>query len=178
MNKGIAKASGEIVGILNSDDFYVDNAVLANVLDAFVSSVADAVYGDLEYVDSQNISKVVRKWRAGNFTHDSFRYGWHPPHPSFFLKRSLYDKLGIFKSELRISADYELMLRFLYIHKIPASYIPKVLVKMRTGGTSGEGLNARKKAFIEDIKAWQLNGLEPPFGTIFMKRFRKLLQWL
>lgn len=178
MNKGVMTASGDIVGIINSDDFYISHDVLSKVASAFETSGADAVYGDLVYVDEMNTDKIVRKWKSGKYAANSFRWGWHPPHPCFFVRREVYDRLGIFCDELRISADYELTLRFLYIHHISVAYLPEVLVKMRTGGASGAGLSARKKAYEEDKKAWELNGLAAPLGAVELKRLRKLIQWL
>jgi len=178
MNKGVRLASGDAVGILNSDDFYAGESVLSKVAEAFEASGADAVYGDLVYVDEVDTDKVVRRWHSGEYTQNAFRWGWHPPHPSFFVRREVYDRLGLFRDELRISADYELMLRFLHINGIKAAYIPEVLVKMRTGGASGADISARKRAYDEDKKAWGLNGLKAPFGALELKRLRKLTQWL
>lgn len=177
MNKGIAVAGGDVIAILNSDDFYADCSVLSQVASLFKSSEVDTVYGDLDYVDSENISKIVRRWRAGKRGKNAFRFGWHPPHPSFFVKKELYEKFGVFRQELRISADYEFMLRLLYVHKISSAYLASVLVKMRTGGASGGTINARKKAYVEDKKAWELNALKAPIGALELKRVRKIIQW-
>lgn len=178
MDKGIKMASGDIVGIINSDDFYADSAVLSKVVEAFRASGAQTVYGDLDYVDEIDTDKMVRRWRSGEYRTGSFRWGWHPPHPSFFVRCEVYEKFGYFNDELKISADYELMLRFLHFRGVSTAYLPSVLVKMRTGGASGAGLNARKKAYAEDKRAWELNSQEVPFGTLALKRLRKLTQWL
>jgi glycosyltransferase involved in cell wall biosynthesis len=178
MNKGIKTASGDIIGIINSDDFYVDNDVLSKIVNTFEASGVDAVYGDLVYVDEVDTDRIVRNWKAGEYAANSFRWGWHPPHPCFFVKREFYERLGFFRDELRISADYELMLRYLHINSISVAYLPETLVKMRTGGASGAGLSARKRAYEEDKKAWELNGLNAPIGAVELKKLRKLIQWL
>lgn len=178
MNKGVKMASGDVVGIVNSDDFYPDNGVLSKVMDMFKASDTQTLYGDLVYVDGGDTDKVVRRWRSGEYRAGSFRWGWHPPHPSFFVRREVYERLGYFKEELRISADYELMLRFLHFGGVSTVYMHDVLVKMRTGGVSGAGLSARKMAYEEDKKAWKLNGTTPPFGALELKRLRKLTQWI
>lgn len=178
MNKGIKMASGDVVGILNSDDFYPDASVISDVVKAFNINMSDSVYGDLDYVDWDETTKIIRKWRAGKHTWKSFKFGWHPPHPTFFVKKELYDRLGLFREDLRIAADYELMLRFIYINKITMTYIPKVLVKMRDGGASSSGLSARKTTYIEDAKGWSFNNLKPSVFALTMKRVRKLTQWL
>ena len=139
--------------------------------------IVDSIYGDLDYVDWRETKKIVRKWRAGKHTWKSFRYGWHPPHPTFFVKRDLYDRLGNFREDLKIVADYELMLRFIYVNKITMSYLPKVLVKMRDGGASSSGLAARKTTYIEDARGWSFNNLQPSIFALTMKRVRKLVQW-
>src|SRR5574343_654094 len=120
MNKGVRMASGDIVGILNSDDLYASNEVLEKVMKAFEDPTVDAVYGDLQYVAADNINKVVRTWIAGNYSSRSFYFGWMPPHPAFFVRREVYEKYGHFQLELRTAADYEIMLRFLLKHKIKA----------------------------------------------------------
>ena len=138
INKGIALATGEVIGILNSDDFYSDEFVLERVSQAFKDQRTDASYGDLVYVAREDTSKVVRNWRSGNFKKERFYNGWMPPHPTFFLRRSLYEKYGVYRLDLGSAADYELMLRMLLKHEASATYIPEVLVHMRNEGMHGE----------------------------------------
>lgn len=178
MNKGLQKATGDIIGILNSDDFYADDQVLRDVLQQFEDPLIDAVYGDLDYVDPIDTSKVIRHWHAGAYRPNAFRYGWMPPHPTFFVRRRVYEQYGDFNLTFRTSADYELMLRFLHRHKIQVAYIPRVLVKMRTGGLSNSSFRHRLKANQEDRRAWTVNGLHVPFYTTWLKPLRKLGQWL
>jgi glycosyltransferase involved in cell wall biosynthesis len=178
MNKGIARASGEVVGILNSDDFYTHPQVLSKVAQAFREHAVDSVYGDLQYVDPQQTHKVIRHWRAGHYRHGNFLYGWMPPHPTFFVRREVYERYGHFDTSFRTAADYELMLRFLYKHRLRVAYIPEVLVRMRAGGISNAGLRSRWHANREDSRAWRKNGLRPKLYTTLLKPIRKLGQFL
>lgn len=177
MNKGISLATGDIIGILNSDDFYINNEVIEKVANAFKDDV-DAVYGDLQYVDPFNTNKVIRSWRSGNYTARDFLYGWMPPHPTFFVRREVYERIGSFNTALHSAADYEFMLRVLFKHKLRAAYIPEVLVRMRAGGLSNASLKNRMKANLEDRLAWKMNGLKPYFFTLYLKPVRKILQYI
>jgi len=178
MNKGISLANGEIIGILNSDDVYIDNQVISTVASVFEDEKVDLCYADLQYVQYQNINKVVRTWKSGNFSKRSFYLGWMPPHPTVFIRRSIYEKVGLFNTTLKSAADYEMMLRVLLKNKIPAHYIPRVLVKMSTGGVSNASVWNRIKANREDRLAWKLNGLRPYFFTLYLKPLRKISQFI
>ncbi len=178
MNKGVQKASGDIIAILNSDDFYSSSKVLSEVARLFEDPAVQAVYGDLQYVDQNDTSKIKRYWKAGKFAHQKFLYGWMPPHPSFFVRKEVYDKVGLFNTDLRTSADYELMLRILVKHRLQAAYLPMVLVKMREGGLSNSSFKHRLKANREDRLAWKLNGLRPYFFTLYLKPIRKIFQFI
>jgi glycosyltransferase len=177
MNKGIALATGDVIGILNSDDFYADRDVLAKVAQVFTKDGVDSCYGDLVYVDPANISRITRVWKSGPFHINNFFWGWMPPHPTFFVRRTVYEKYGMFNLNLGSAADYELMLRFLVKHKITMAYIPEVLVKMRAGGVSNVSLRNRLKANRMDRKAWEVNGLEPFPWTTCLKPLRKIGQF-
>ena len=176
MNKGLYNATGEVIAFLNSDDFYADNQVIDRVVAALQDDTVDAVFGDLHYVYSDNTSRVFRVWKSGVYKQGSFLYGWMPPHPAFFAKRTVYERYGKFNTEFKIAADYELLLRLMHINKINVSYLPEVLVKMRTGGVSNAGLRNRLLANFEDRKAWDINGVRPYFFTLFLKPARKILQ--
>jgi glycosyltransferase involved in cell wall biosynthesis len=178
MNKGIALASGDVIGILNSDDFYTHPQVLSKVANAFTQDDVDVVYGDLQYVQRDNVDKVVRSWRSGPYKKNSFYYGWMPPHPTFFVRKSAYSEVGLFNTSLRMAADYELMLRMLVKHNLKPAYVPEVLVKMRDGGVSNVSVNNRVKANREDRLAWKMNGLQPYFFTLYCKPLRKIVQYL
>jgi len=178
MNKGIIFSAGDIIGILNSDDFYVSDEVISKVVERMLSEESDALYGDLVYVHPEQTRKIVRTWIAGKFNPRKFLFGWMPPHPTFFVRRHVYEKFGAFNITLRSAADYELMLRLLFKEKITVSYLPEVLVKMRAGGMSNVSLNNRIKANLEDREAWRVNQLQPYFYTTLLKPLRKLLQFV
>jgi glycosyltransferase involved in cell wall biosynthesis len=178
LNKGLALATGDVIGILHADDFYIEDHVLGKVAEAFEKSHADAVYGDLYYVDRDDTEKIIRKWKSGKYSHGKFLWGWMPPHPAFFVKKEIYHKFGPFNTDLRSAADYELMLRFIHKHRIKLAYLPEYLVKMRTGGQSNASVRNRVKANKEDRKAWELNGLKPYFFTLTLKPLRKIFQFL
>ncbi|MES2388923.1 MAG: glycosyltransferase family 2 protein [Bacteroidota bacterium] len=178
MNKGLQAATGDIIGILNSVDFYTGPHVLAKVLEVFKSTNADTVYGDLKYVHPQDTDRTLRYWRSGIYRPGSFKLGWMPPHPTFFVKKHLYEKHGYFDTEFTSAADYELMLRMLHKHNASAGYVPEVLVKMRAGGKSNKQISNRLHANREDRRAWQKNGLRLPFYTGWLKPLRKLPQFL
>lgn len=178
MNKGIARATGDVIGILNSDDFYADDQVLAQVAALFAESGADCLYGDLHYVDSEDTTRVVRNWHSREYSSGAFKRGWHPPHPAFFVRRSLYEKFGDFNTALRIAADYELMLRFLHKQQCTVAYLPQVLVKMRTGGASNRSVSNVAKANWECYQSWRMNGygLLDGLCAVFRKPLSKLRQ--
>jgi glycosyltransferase len=177
INAGISSSHGEIVGILHADDFYASSDVLHSVASAFEDDSVDACYGDLCYVDSENPNRVVRYWRAGKYHSASFLNGWMPPHPTFFVRRKIYDQFGLYRTNLGTAADYELMVRFLVKHQVKAAYIPKILVHMRTGGSSNANWRARVEANRMDRQAWRVNGLSPYPWTTLAKPLRKVGQW-
>jgi glycosyltransferase involved in cell wall biosynthesis len=178
MNKGVTMASGDVIGILNSDDFYADNQVISDVVKSFQASGADGLYADLVYVNRDQPDKTVRSWNAGDYRHGKFLSGWMPPHPTFFVRRHCYEKFGTYTLELRSAADYELMLRFIHKHQISMTYLPRVITKMRLGGQSNVTLMNRIKANLEDRKAWKMNGLHPGVFTLTRKPLSKVIQFL
>ena len=177
MNRGIDICTGDIVGILNSDDFYVDAHVLEDVVKAFENTDIDAIYGDLVFVREDDTQSVIRVWRSGEQDARKWLNGWMPPHPTFFVRRELYDKFGRFNLALRSAADYELMLRFIYKEGVKVGYIPRVLVKMREGGQSTASLRNRLLANREDSMAWEINGLKKSALTTILKPLRKINQF-
>lgn len=176
MNKGVSLATGELIGILNSDDIYANNSVVSSI----VTKVADndSVYADLVYVDRNNTDKVTRYWKSGEYKLGLFRKGWMPPHPTFFLKKKCYDEFGTYNLSLKSAADYELMLRMLHKNKISVVYLPEVITKMRVGGQSNVTLMNRLKANKEDRLAWKINNLKPGLFTLSMKPLRKITQFI
>ena len=177
INSGILNASAPIIGVLNADDLYASPGVLEKVQAVLSDPSIDACYGDLCYVDRADPSRVVRYWRAGEFDPGRFANGWMPPHPTFFVRRSIYDQYGLYRDDLGTAADYEMMLRLLVKHRIRVAYIPRVLVHMRSGGASNVSLAARLRANRMDRAAWRVNGLRPYPWTVLAKPLRKVSQW-
>lgn len=177
MNKGLALATGDIIGVLNSDDFYCSNDVIEEVVRVFEQNNTDCLYGDLNYVDPSDTSKIVRKWRSGSFRKENFLKGWMPPHPTFFVRKTCYDKFGTFDTQFKSAADYELMLRLLFKESCSAVHLPKVMIHMRAGGVSNVSLKNRIRANREDRLAWKINGLKPKWFTLLRKPLSKLIQY-
>lgn len=178
MNKGLALATGEVVGILNADDFYAHRHVLKEVARVFSDSTVDACYGDVVYIDAAGSGRVVRAWKSCDYEPSLFYRGWMPPHPSFFVRRRIYTKCGGFDLRLGTSADYELMLRLLVRYGCTAKYIPHTLVVMRMGGASNASLQNRIKANRMDRLAWSVNGLRPRPWTLLLKPASKIGQYV
>ncbi len=178
INKGIALATGDIIGILHADDFYTNDTVLTKIAEAFKKTNAAAVYADLYYVDKDNTHKIIRTWKSGNYKHGNFLWGWMPPHPTFFVKKDCYTKYGAYNTTMSTAADYELMLRFIHKHKIKIAYLPEFIVKMRVGGQSNVSIKNRIVANKDDRKAWELNGIKPYFFTLTLKPLRKMFQFI
>ena len=178
LNKGLMHATGDVVGFLHADDVYEDREVLAKVAVAFRDPSVDAVYGDLVYVRHDDISKVIRYWKSGPYDHAALSRGWMPPHPTFYVRRSVYERLGGFNTRYRIAADYDTVLRFLAVGKIGVAYVPEVLVRMRVGGISNRSLKTIFRKSCEDMNVLKLNRVGG-FITLLQKNFYKLNQfWL
>lgn len=174
MNKGIGLATGDLIGILNSDDTYAYPSVIADVVKTLGDS--DAVYADLQYVDTET-GKVVRHWKSGTYNSGDFLKGWMPPHPTFFLRKKYYNNHGLYVVDQGTAADYELMLRMIHKHQIQLSYLPKVITQMKTGGASNVTWKQRWKANQQDRLSWQMNGLTPKWYTLWLKPLRKIFQF-
>jgi glycosyltransferase len=155
MNKGLRLATGDLVGLLNADDLYQDSQVFSRVARAFDDPTVEVCYGDLVYVRSEDPSQVLRYWRSGSPRPEAFQWGWMPPHPTLFVRRSVYDRLGLFDLRYRIAADCEFMLRVLLKHRFKAAYIPEVLVRMRAGGASNGSLKSIFQANAEYRRAFR-----------------------
>ena len=177
MNKGIAMASGDIVGTLNADDVYAGPDILAKVADAFSDAAVEACYGDLVYTAPRDLNRVVRYWKSSPYDIKRFYWGWMPPHPTFFVRRRVYRQYGRFDLSMGSAADYEIMLRFLLRYRLPAVYLPVVMVRMRTGGVSNRSLKNRLRANRYDRAAWRVNRLSPYPWTTVMKPLRKIGQF-
>jgi len=176
MNKGLSLASGDVVGFLNADDIFESATALSRIAGA-VSAGADAVYGDLIYVGASNPEIVVRYWRSGGFRRSRLRFGWMPPHPTFYARRSLLHEVGAFDTQLRVAADYDMMLRCLTRPGLVVSYLPEVLVRMRLGGASNASSGAMLRKSREDLLVMRKHRVGGWF-TLASKNLRKLPQFL
>jgi glycosyltransferase involved in cell wall biosynthesis len=177
MNKGILAATGDVIGILNSDDLLQNENILSQVAESFAQNEVEALYGDLVYVQREDPQKVVRYWRSGQYRPGLFERGWMPPHPTFYVKKEIFNQYGAYDLSFPLTADYELMLRYMVKHQIKTVYLPEIMVRMRLGGISNRSLSSLIKNYQENILAWKKNGLKLKIGTIFLKRFRKLSQF-
>ena len=159
MNRGISHATGDVIGILNSDDFYADNEVLQIIHDTMATEQVDCIYGNLKYVRHNDTSKVTRTWTGSQFVPGAFQHGWHPAHPTFYAKRECFSKYGGFDTSFAVSADFELMLRFIEKHRITNKYIDYCLVMMREGGESNGKLSNIIKGNRNIMRAFRKNGI-------------------
>jgi glycosyltransferase involved in cell wall biosynthesis len=176
MNKGLALATGEIIAFLNADDLYADETVLTEVAQLFKSQKIDAVYGDLVYVSANDTDKIRRYWKSGAYQEGAFLKGWLPPHPTFICRKEIYAKFGNFDTTFKIASDYELMFRFIQRYKIRMAYLPKVFVKMRTGGVSNTP-GGIIKANLEVFRAFRKNGYPIHWRASVMKPLSKIAQF-
>lgn len=177
INRGIARATGDVVGLMHSDDFYADDRVLERIAEAFADPAVDGVYGDLQYVAGYPPYGVVRYWRAGEYSRNNIRRGWMPPHPTLYLRREVFDRLGVYDTSYQIAADYDAMLRFIVRGNIRLKYIPTVLVKMRVGGESNKSLERILRKSREDLRAIRRHDVGG-ISTLVMKNLRKIQQFL
>ena len=169
-NKGLAIADGEIIGILNSDDFYANQNVIANVMKAFEEERDEADYADLVYVDKNDTSKVERYWKSRAYRPGDFSRGFSPAHPTLFLRKSVYERTGGFNSKYRFAGDFEYMLRVFHKLGVNSVYLPEIFVRMRTGGTSGGSLSSIKKQNIEILQALNFHGVSIFKPTFFARK--------
>ncbi len=176
LNKGIALATGDVVGFLHSDDLFEDKHVVEKIAEAFKKMHVDSVYGDLTYVSKEDTSNVVRFWKSGLFTMSKLKKGWMPPYPTFYVKREVYEKYGAFDTSFKIAADYDSILRFLGKEQISTHYIPEVLVKMRVGGASNKSIKNLVLKSKEDLRAMRNNGVGH-MGSLFVKNASKIPQF-
>jgi glycosyltransferase involved in cell wall biosynthesis len=178
INKGIKLATGDIIGILNSDDFFYDNGVVEKIVNAFYNNEIDAITGDVQFVDRINTSKITRYYSSKKFSISKFKYGFMPAHPSFYVKRELFEKLGYYKTDYKIGADFELLIRFLYINKIRFRYLEMPFVSMRTGGVSNKSIFSNYTLNKEILRACKENGIHTNYLNIYSKYFLKMFEFL
>jgi glycosyltransferase involved in cell wall biosynthesis len=178
INKGIQMATGDVIGILNSDDFFPDNHVLSDIAKAFEVDRVDAVFGDIAFVKPGNLGKIIRLYSSGSFSPSKFAYGYMPAHPSFYVRKECYLKYGLYKLDYKIAADYELLMRFLFTEKLSYKYIKRVMVYMRTGGVSNQSVMSRYTLNKEIIKACKENGVNTNMGLLSLKYFNKVFEYI
>lgn len=176
MNKGILAATGDVVGILNSDDFFTSDDVIQTVVDSFKNNDIDALYGDVHFVSPDNLSKSVRYYSSSVFKPLLFRFGFMPAHPSFYMKKECYDKYGLYALDYKIASDYDLLIRYLYKEKIKYKYIKKDFVTMRTGGVSTENLNSRVTLNKEIVRACRKYGIYTNMLMLSLKYLYKIFE--
>lgn len=177
LNKGVARASGDVVGFLHADDMLASTEAVKRIADAFADPAVDAAYGDLVYVNKLDCDKVIRYWRAGEYSRSRLKAGWMPPHPTFYVRRSVYEEMGGFDASLRVAADYDCMLRFLWQGRIACRYVPEVLVRMRVGGASNRSVANILRKSAEDYRAIRRNKVGG-LGTLLWKNVSKLPQFI
>lgn len=178
MNKGIGAATGDVVGILNSDDFYASSDVVSKIASTFEADKSiDGVYTNLYYVKQNNPQEIVRHWISKPFKAKSFFKGWHPPHPTLYIKREIYEKYGVFDLNFKLAADFELMLRLFERYGIKTKYLPFTAIRMRLGGATSKNISNMKKQNIECLRAFESNGFKAPLFYPIYRLFPKLLQY-
>lgn len=177
MNKGIKMASGDVVGILNSDDYFTSDDILQTVDNAFKSHEIDAIYGDIHFIRDGNSQKCVRYYSSRMFRPFWLRFGFMPAHPSFYCKREIFDKAGLYSLDYKIGADYEMMVRLFKRHKIKSLYVNKNFVTMRTGGASNNNVRSRLTLIEEDVKACRVNGIYTNRFFIMLKFLYKIFEF-
>lgn len=177
MNKGIKMASGDIIGILNSDDYYTSDDILQTIADAFKCQTVDAIYGDIHFIKDGVPDKCVRYYSSRLFSPFWLRFGFMPAHPSFYCKRDVFDKSGLYRLDYKIGSDYEMMVRLFRKHKISSRYVPKDFVTMRTGGASNSNLQSRLTLIKEDVKACRDNGIYTNELFICLKFLYKIFEF-
>jgi glycosyltransferase involved in cell wall biosynthesis len=178
MNKGLALATGSVIGILNSDDVYADNHVLETVMKTFLKdSSLDMVYGDLVYVQPDDLNAVVRIWQSTPYYDTYFEDGHVPPHPSLFIKRKVYQQAGVFNTEMKLAADYEFMLRVFKKYHFKSTYLSQLFVRMRLGGSTNKSWSNIIKGNLEVLKAWRTNELTAPLLLMPYRMIKRIAQF-
>jgi glycosyltransferase involved in cell wall biosynthesis len=176
MNKGIQMATGEIIGILNSDDFYNYPTSIETIAKVFEDSNIDSCFADVRFVKPENLKKTVRYYSSAHFNPKKFRFGFMPAHPTFFVRRKPFDKIGYYKTDYQIAADYELLIRFLYKHKLTYKYLALDIVKMRMGGKSTQSWKSNYILNKEIVRACKENGIYTNLFILSLKYFRKIVE--
>ena len=178
INKGILMSTGDVVGILNSDDFFPNDQVISRMVERLKENDADAVFGDIAFVRPSNLQRVIRLYSSRKFHPGRFAYGYMPAHPSFYIKRKFYEQYGLYKLDYEIAADYELLIRFLYGKGVKYVYHPEIMVYMRTGGVSNKNVMSRYTLNKEIVKACEENGIRTNMLKLSLKYFSKIFEYI
>lgn len=177
INKGIAMSTGDVVGILNSDDFFTSPTVIEEIANNFSEEI-DAVYGDVHFVNSTDLARPIRYYSSKIFRPSLMKLGFMPAHPTFYCRKSCYDKYGLYKTDFKIAADFDLLLRFIYVHHISLKYLPLDMVTMRVGGASTNGLKSHVCIMKEHLRSFKENGLKSNFFLLSLRYFYKLTEYI
>lgn len=178
INKGIMMSTGDVVGILNSDDFFPHKQVISNMVKCFEEHDTDSVFGDIAFVRPENLQKVIRLYSSKKFNPKKFKYGYMPAHPSFYVKRKFYEEYGLYKINYKIAADYELLMRFMHSNELKYVYHPEVMVYMRTGGVSNKNILSRYTMNKEVVRACRENDVDTNMFIISLKYFSKIFEYI
>ncbi|MDB4045889.1 glycosyltransferase [Amylibacter sp.] len=176
INKGILRSSGDIIGLMHSDDTFASKAVLKKVSQIFSNHDVDGVFGDMQYISARKPDRIIRNWKSGEYTPKKLKKGWMPPHTTLFLRRSVFEKYGLYDTDFKIAGDYDAILRYLTKGKIKLHYIPEVLVKMQSGGKSNRSVKNILLKVMEDYRAIRCHKVGG-IGTLFFKNFTKIGQF-
>lgn len=176
MNKGIELATGDIIGTLNSDDFFTSNLIVEQITNSFDENT-DAIFGDIAFVSPNNLFKTIRYYSANQWNPKKFKWGYMPPHPSFYLRREFYEKYGLYQIDYVIASDYELLIRMLYTNKIRYKYLPQQIVTMRTGGVSTQNIKSRYILNKEIVRACAENGIQTNMFLLSFKYSKKIFEY-
>lgn len=177
MNKGIRMATGDVVGILNSDDFFTSNDVIEKVVAGFTQDT-DAVYGDIHFVNPDNLQRCVRYYSSKIFKRSLMKMGFIPAHPSFYCRKECFEKFGYYKTDYKIAADFDLLLRFIYVHQIRIKYLPVDMVTMRLGGASTDGWKSRLVMMNEHLRSFKENGVKTNCFWLSLRYFYKITEYI
>lgn len=177
MNKGIRMATGDVVGILNSDDFFTSNDVIEKVVAGFTKDT-DAVYGDIHFVNPDNLQRCVRYYSSKIFKRSLMKMGFIPAHPSFYCRKECFEKFGYYKTDYKIAADFDLLLRFIYVHQIRIKYLPVDMVTMRLGGASTDGWKSRLVMMNEHLRSFKENGVKTNRFWLSLRYFYKITEYI
>jgi glycosyltransferase involved in cell wall biosynthesis len=178
INKGIRLATGDVVDILNSDDFFPSPHIVSQIAEALAVRNVDAIFGDVAFVRPDNLDRIVRMYSSRKFSPSQFARGYMPAHPTFYVRRRCYEQFGVYQTDYKIAADYELLVRFIHRHRISYAYLPVTMVYMRTGGVSNRTVASRYVLNREIVRACKENGLTTNMARLSLKYVFKVFEYV